>query len=44
MKIIAPIETGTPGANTPVAAQEEQANMKKLPSTGELQVHLDLWG
>ena len=44
MKTIVPIVTGTPGANTPVAAQEEQANMKKLPSTGGTTSTLGLMG
>ena len=44
MKTIVPIVTGTPGANTPVAAQEEQANTKELPSTGETTSVLGLMG
>lgn len=44
MKTIVPIVTGTPGAKTPVAAQEEQANTKELPSTGETTSALGLMG
>lgn len=44
MKTIVPIVTGTPGANTPVATQEEQANTKELPSTGETTSALGLMG
>ncbi|VYU10494.1 Chromosome partition protein Smc [Streptococcus parasanguinis] len=44
MKTIVPIVTETPGANTPVAAQEEQANTKELPSTGETTSALGLMG
>lgn len=44
MKTIVPIVTGTPGVNTPVVAQEEQANTKELPSTGETTNVLGLMG
>ena len=44
MKTIIPIVTGTLGAKTPVAAQEEQANTKELPSTGETTSALGLMG